>query len=256
MKPKSIKSFIRSAIRTLGYDIHRVRGPEPGADPFYDMRDLTGSRPGLVIFDVGANVGQTIGYFRNSLRRPIIHSFEPNRVAFDELQQRCSGIEGVRLNNCGLGAEVGTLELLENVHSELSSFLEPRGECGGTITRRSQVKVRTIDDYCGENGINCIDILKSDTQGFDLQVIKGAKHLLMEQRIHLVFTEITFCEMYQNSTKLDEIYGFLTSRGFLLISFYKLYYQNGRAGWTDALFVNPRFAVFRDSTPPTRTFRQ
>jgi FkbM family methyltransferase len=145
----------------------------------------------------------------------------------------------------GLGAEVGTLEFLENVHSELSSFLEPGVECGGTIKRR-QVKVRTIDDYCTENGINCIDILKSDTQGFDLQVIKGAKRLLMEKRIHLFYTEITFCEMYQNSPKLDEIYGFLADQGFSLVSFYKFYYQNGRAGWTDALFINPGFVVFAD----------
>src|SRR6516165_10786567 len=118
MKPKSVKSFIRSIIRTLGYDIHKVHGPEPGADPFYDMRNLAGARPGHLIFDVGANVGQTIGYFRHSFEKPIIHSFEPNRTAFSELQDRCSGIEGVYLNNFALGAEVGRLELLENAYSE------------------------------------------------------------------------------------------------------------------------------------------
>jgi FkbM family methyltransferase len=241
MKPKSIKTLIRSIIRTLGYDVYKVYGPEPGADPFYDMRNLTGARPGLVIFDVGANVGQTIGYFLHSFERPIIHSFEPNSAAFIELQRRCSRIEGVYLNNFGLGAEVGTLELLENTYSELSSFLAPGVDCGGTVTRHSPIKVETIDNYCVENKISCVDILKSDTQGFDLQVLKGAKHLLMRRRIHLIYVEITFSEMYINSPKLDEIYAFLTSHGFSLVTFYKFYYQNGRAGWTDALFINPRF---------------
>jgi FkbM family methyltransferase len=182
-----------------------------------------------------------LGTSGTALRDQLFIAFEPNRMAFDELRQRCFGIEGVHLNNFGLGAEVGTLELLENTCSELSSFLEPTVECGGEIARRSRVEVRTVDDYCAKNGISCIDILKSDTQGFDLQVLKGAKHLLMRQRIHLVYMEITFCEMYKNSPKLSEIYGFLMDHGFSLVSFYKFYYQNWRAGWTDALFINPRF---------------
>jgi FkbM family methyltransferase len=246
MKPKSIKSFIRSVIRTLGYDVHKVYGPEPGTDPFHDMRDLIKARPGVVIFDVGANVGQTIGYFRHSFKRAIVHSFEPDRMAFSELRHRCSGIERVCLNNFGLGAEVGTLEFNENTCSELSSFLEPGIDCGGAVARYSPTKVETIDNYCVKNNISCIDILKSDTQGFDLQVLKGAEHLLNKQRIHLVFVEITFCEMYKNAPKLDEIYGFLAGHGFSLVTFYKFYYQNGLAGWTDALFVNPGFVVVQD----------
>jgi FkbM family methyltransferase len=205
------------------------------------MRNLAGARPGHLIFDVGANVGQTIGYFRHSFEKPIIHSFEPNRTAFSELQDRCSGIEGVYLNNFALGAEVGRLELLENAYSELSSFLEPGVDGGGTVTRHSPITVETIDNYCIKNRISCIDILKSDTQGFDLEVLKGAKRLLMNHRIHLVYMEITFSEMYKNSPKLDEIYAFLTNHGFVLVTFYKFYYQNGRAGWTDALFINPKF---------------
>ena len=63
-----------------------------------------------------------LGISFNSFERPIIHSFEPNRRAFDELRQRCSAIEGVRLNNFGLGAEVGTLEFIENTYSELELF--------------------------------------------------------------------------------------------------------------------------------------
>ena len=127
----------------------------------------------------------------------------------------------------------------------MSSFLEPGVECGGIITRRPQVEVKTVDSYCVENGISCIDILKSDTQEFYLQVLKGARHLLMGQRIHLVYMEITFCEMYKDAPKLDEIYGFLMDQGFSLVSFYKFYYQHGRAGWTDALFINPKFARSR-----------
>jgi hypothetical protein len=65
----TIKSLIRSSIRrTLGYDIRRMN--EVGRDPYYDMRKLTGARPSLVVFDVGANFGQTIESFQSTFLRP------------------------------------------------------------------------------------------------------------------------------------------------------------------------------------------
>jgi hypothetical protein len=43
--------------------------------------------------------------------------------------------------------------------------------------------------------------------------------------------------MYKGSPRFDEIYAYLAERRFALVSFYDFYYQHGRAGWTDALFV-------------------
>ena len=52
---------------------------------------------------------------------------------------------------------------------------------------------------------------------------------------------------------MDEIYGFLADRGFALVSFYRFFYQNQRAGWADALFVHPEFQggmdAFRRTAP-------
>jgi FkbM family methyltransferase len=92
-----------------------------------------------------------------------------------------------------LGAKPGVLEFIENTRPWLSSFLEPGADCWGEIKQRSQIEVRTIDGYCAERGITIIDILKSDTQGFDLEVIKGAACLLEQRRIQLIYMEITFC---------------------------------------------------------------
>jgi len=239
----TIKSLIRLSIRrTLGYDIRRMN--EVGRDPYYDMRKLTESRPSLVIFDVGANYGQTIESFQSNFLRPKIHSFEPSRETFCELQRRYGGSPDVYLNNFALGAKPGVLEFIENTRPWLSSFLEPGADCWGEIKQRSQIEVRTIDGYCAQRGITIINILKSDTQGFDLEVIKGAERLLEQRRIQLIYMEITFSNMYKGLPRFDEIYGFLADRGFALVSFYDFEYQNGRVGWTDALFVNPKFALY------------
>jgi hypothetical protein len=44
--------------------------------------------------------------------------------------------------------------------------------------------------------------------------------------------------MYKGLPRFDEIYAFLADRRFALVSSYDFYYQHGRAGWTDALFIN------------------
>ena len=105
------------------------------------------------------------------------------------------------------------------------------------IARSSLNAVTTIDDYCTTRGIDRIDILKSDTQGFDLDVIKGARRMIERRAIGLIFMEITFSDMYKGSPRFDEIYAYLADRRFALVSFYDFYYQHGRAGWTDALFI-------------------
>jgi hypothetical protein len=105
----------------------------------------------------------------------------------------------------------------------------------------SQVEITTVDDYCSQHGIDRIDILKSDTEGFDLEVLKGASPLFAQHRIHLVYLEIIFGKHYKNQGRLDEIYGFLAEGGFELVSFYKNYYRNGLAKWTDAPFVDAQY---------------
>jgi FkbM family methyltransferase len=241
MELKSIKSGLRTAVRALGYDVRKITGGEPGIDPQLDMRRLTQSRPDLVLFDVGANVGQTIDTFRNGFVRPKIHSFEPGQDAFEILQQNYAAVPDVYLNSFALGAKSGTSEFIESVGSDMSSFLEPSVETKGSIKQRIQVKVTTIDDYCRERDIGHIDILKSDTQGFDLEVLKGATGLLSKNAIHLVYVEINFSDLYKNAARLDEIFGFLASHSLAFVTFYKFHYRDGRADWTDALFVNPNF---------------
>ena len=120
----------------------------------------------------------------------------------------------------------------------MSSILEPSIECKGTIQNRYSVEVTTLDEYCSQRNIPAIDILKSDTQGFDLEVIKGANNLLANRRIHLIYMEITFCDMYKGLPRADEIFGFLFDHGFSLVSFYNFYYRNDLAAWCDVLVDN------------------
>ena len=106
---------------------------------------------------------------------------------------------------------------------------------------REVVPVTTIDEYCAERSINCIDVLKTDAQGFDLDVIKGARQMIAENRVHLIYLELIFSKMYERLPRLDEIYGHLADSGFELVCFYRFSFQHDRAAVSDAMFVNPRY---------------
>jgi hypothetical protein len=118
----------------------------------------------------------------------------------------------------------------------MSSFHELGPDGWGTIGHRGKVNVRTIDQYCVEQNITTIDILKIDTQGYDLEVIHGARRLLAQRRIHLIFLEIIFLELYKGAPRVDEIFSLLAKEGFKIVAFYRFFYRSERLGWTDALF--------------------
>lgn len=243
MHPRLKRFFDRSAKR-LGYQVRPITGEKLGYNPFDDMARLirlsaTAQPP--VVFDVGANIGQSITRIRETMANSIIHSFEPSPGTFAQLRQNTVGVRHLKLNNVGLGACRGELPFLENDCSDMSSFLEPGSACWGEVGQPVTVPVRTVDDYCDSEAISRIDVLKSDTQGFDLEVIKGAERMIREHRIHLIFIELTFCELYKGLPTLDEIYKHMRERDFSLVLFYRFTHQNGRAGWSDALFASDRF---------------
>src|SRR6187402_3249647 len=108
----NLKALVRPMLNRLGYDIHRISsGGDLGLDPFRDMRRLSAGNRRLVVFDVGANIGQSVDRFREVLERPIIHSFEPEPATFAELRRRKGGVPGLSLNNFALGSSNGSAEL-------------------------------------------------------------------------------------------------------------------------------------------------
>jgi FkbM family methyltransferase len=233
----TVRRVIRNLLRKLGYRISRA--PDGvGGDPFADMSlFITGSDP--LIFDVGANVGQSIARFRSWFGSAEIHSFEPSPTTFAVLERNASRLAGVHLHNLALGSSSGELLLGENRLSEWSSVL-PLGETGwGSVVRQTKVPVQTVDQFCLDHGIGRVDILKSDTQGYDFEVLKGASQMFGNNAVSLVYAEIIFSNLYQGMAPFTELYDFLISRDFLLISLYDFAYTKDHcADWTDALFAH------------------
>ena len=234
------KPHVRKLLHRLGYDISKFDKNQPGRNPFVDMERFVPDSASTTIFDVGANIGQSIERLRLHYPLARIHSFEPSPEVFHELQSRAGSWSGVTTWNFAFGAAPGQAMLNENKQSVMNSMLELGPSGWGEVTAQTTVDLRTLDDFCRDQGIDRIEILKSDTQGYDLEVFRGAQQMMRENRIHLILCEVNFAEIYRNAAPFDVIFRFLLDHQFALVSFYRMHYCSNVAGWTDALFVNKR----------------
>jgi FkbM family methyltransferase len=223
------------------------------SDPFRNMKTYIPADERAVIFDVGANTGQSIRSFRAAFPCATIHSFEPSPEVFArELLPRFGKCAGVHLWNMAVGASEGMMTLHENSASVMTSFLAPGKAGWGALMRTTTVPVTTLDAFAARNNLGFIHILKSDTQGFDLEVLKGAERLLSEGRVGMIHVEITLVELYEGLPSFDVMYRHLADRGFSLAGFYKMRVHDGLLGWMDALFIRNSFHAERHRDAPGR----
>ena len=102
----------------------------------------------------------------------------------------------------------------------------------------ANVEVETLDYFCTRHRISGIDVLKIDTQGYDLNVLKGATAFLGFGRIGAILTEVNFISMYKGQPTFADLHGFLCSFGYRLVDLYNHARDSSYTSWCDALYVS------------------
>lgn len=151
-------------------------------------------KPTPVVFDVGANEGQWSADVLACCPSACIHAFEPQPRLAARIAKK---YPGVNVSNLALADEVGALELYDYMSHEGSQHATLlKGVIDGIHhgqVQRAQVPVSTLDAYCKQRGIERIDLLKIDVEGFEFKVLQGARRMLAEQRIDVI--QFEFNEM-------------------------------------------------------------
>lgn len=157
------------------------------------------------VVDVGANIGQ----FRDFLRQQVgymgrIVSFEPIPRNVEVLRQRVTTDPNWHIEPVALGRVPGCAELNITAETSVSSFLTPSRDAPPQfrdliqIAEKATVAVQTLDEYVpallSESSSKHI-YLKLDTQGFDLEVIRGARASL--PHISALQTEASVVPLYE-----------------------------------------------------------
>lgn len=162
-----------------------------------------------VVFDVGANKGDYVALVLEAAagRRTIVHAFEPDPLVAGELRARYPGLDTLTVVSKGLSDHSGPFELTRYARNTLSSF-HMDDDMPGSVRRdlaRETVRIEltTVDEHCAAHGVEHIDVLKVDTEGHDLFVLKGAQRMLAERRIGRVQFEFSAMNLYSRSPFVD-----------------------------------------------------
>lgn len=189
-------------------------------DLLEDITLLLQDRDVSVIFDVGANVGFMTYQFQKRFPRADIYCFEPNPDVFSKLTQNYANENKIYPLQKGLADESGELLFNLNANSGTSSFLTPtnyhKTHQAKHLLEPLKVPVITIDEFAQEENIDHIDILKLDIEGFELKALQGAKQLLSDQKIDIIYTEICIVRQYEEQVLFHELTAFLESRDYFL----------------------------------------
>lgn len=178
---------------------------------------------GMTVFDVGANIGELSLLFSRLVgSEGRVHAFEATENTFKKLTSICqlANRKQIILNQKAVSDKHGVLELFvyDDMHSTLNTLADrPLEDYGIDIKPISteEVEAITIDQYCNEQNIESIDLLKIDVEGAEYQVLRGAEKMLRRQRINCCvfeFGQTTF-DMGNNP---DEIESFLKSVNYTI----------------------------------------
>ena len=139
---------------------------------------------GPVVLDVGANIGNWSAELLRSCRdrgvRPSVHAFEPCSSTYAALADRFKGVAAITTHRIALGDSRATVELA--VEAPLAGTNSLACRHGGL---RETVTVDTVDDFLLSHAVARVSMVKTDTEGFDFHVMRGARHALADRMIDL-----------------------------------------------------------------------
>lgn len=215
------------------------RGLESGLVPF-----LRPAVP-ITLVDIGASSGSFAAAVlaHSGIRRALLAEPQPQRCR--ELEARFPD-RRFTVRECAVSDHNGTADMDILNFDYSSSLLPVLPGVGGigrqldlSVRERVGVTVRTLDDLLSEAGWSeGIDLLKIDTQGTELQALRGAEGSL--SRVRLIWTEVSFRPMYEGSAVFSDIHGFLHRHGFRFHSLHDGFRGTDRELLqADALFLGP-----------------
>ena len=213
-----IKKSINSIISSLGYEV--INKPLKTQNSFFSLpqiifeKEYNKKKDKLVIFDVGAHLGESINLFTKIINKfkLQIHSFEPNKENFRKLYVNYKSKENIFLNNFAIGNKNAKKKFFIYSKRGADSFLKINKKSKWYFKRNKPkiikeiiTKVETIDKYTKRNSIKKINLLKIDTQGTDLAVIMGARNALKKNLIDIIDISLIIGDAYKKKYNVYDL---------------------------------------------------
>lgn len=223
-----VKAPARRLLRRRGYTVLRDRPPRDLANPLpvelaahrLLLRAVLESRGVNCVIDVGAHTGGYGSQLREAGYLGEIVSIEPIAASFEALNARAERDPRWHVSRLALGSAEGRARLQVARESNFTSFLRPTRFSldwfgGSVVEREEEVEVRRLDTVFEALLAHVAEprvLLKTDTQGWDLEVIEGARGCL--DRVAALQIEVSIRAIYEGAVGWLEALATLRELGF------------------------------------------
>ena len=161
----------------------------------------------LFCLDIGANIGEYTNLILSETKAKII-SFEPLPKAFEDLKIiEKNNAERLKVFNIALGDKNEMLDLnYSNEKSQTASFSKDLNKLSFynfKDNKKIKTKISTLDDFFLENldlFEKNIDLIKIDAEGFEFEIINGAKEIIKKRLPKYIQIEFNWHQLFKRQT--------------------------------------------------------
>ncbi|MCW1949203.1 MAG: FkbM family methyltransferase [Candidatus Shapirobacteria bacterium] len=167
-------------------------------EPYETQLILRQTRIGDTVVDVGANIGYYTVLLADKVgKNGKVYAFEPDKINFEILTKNIkeNNLKNVVAINAAVGSKEGELKLYKSEENFGDHKLY------GNDKEIEKVKIVNLDKYFGNEKIN---LLKIDTQGWEPEVIEGAKELIEKNKpvMFLEYSPASYKQAKLNGKKM------------------------------------------------------
>lgn len=236
----NLRQFVKAALKFMGIQAWPLASIPRGISLEADLKRIF--KPPysnvLTLFDVGANIGQTMVTLNRFFPASMIYCFEPVASTYRQLMSNCTRFRNVLAYQIALGERTGEGVMAIGRESIWSRIIDADNSLASVD--RENVEMCRLDDFCKRQQVEKIDLLKTDCEGYDLQVLRGAENLFRLRAIQVVYCEVNF-ERNDRHGDFFAIEEFLRRYNFVLYGIYDYsswQFDVAREGFANALFVS------------------
>lgn len=159
------------------------------------------------IIDIGANLGYTaLNMAKNLDKNGMLYAFEPDTTNHKNLKNnlQLNPNSLIKIYKLGLGKTKGTAKL---------EIVTPDNFGGNRISKNpileySEIDLITLDDFCNENNLTKVDLIKIDVEGFEFNILLGGKNIIKNHRPEL-YIEVDNNNLLNQNSSAKELVKFI-----------------------------------------------
>ena len=185
-----------------------------------------------IFLDVGAHKGESINLFLKNFKIKTIYSFEASPITFKLLSDKIVFFRNkfksskLIIENYAIGAveqkvllkqlQESSSSTIRNLNVNSKYFKKKRfflsDDKKDFFFKEIEIQQIKLSNYLIKNNIDNVDFLKIDTEGYELEVLIGAKEIL--SKINIILFEHHYDDMIAKNYKFYDIHNFLLTNHF------------------------------------------